>query len=87
MDVSRIAVYIITYVFEFAVVYVYCRNMFQSRFNKNVEISVGLTGFVGVGLILYMASYTSFFKKAVWINILFFAVFYCCYISCMFSRL
>ena len=85
MDVSRIAVYIITYVFEFAVVYVYCRNMFQSRFNKNVEISVGLTGFVGVGLILYMASYTLFFKKIVWINMLFFAVFYCCYIACMFN--
>lgn len=84
MEGCRLAVYVITYIFEFAVIYVYCRNMFQSKYNKSVEIAVGLIGFVGIGLILFKGLFGVLFENIVWINTLFYFIFYFLYIFCLF---
>ena len=84
MKIHRLVVYVIAYLFEFAVIYVYCQNTFRSKFNKYIEISVGLIGYVGIGLALYIELYTVFSKNIMWVNTLFFIIFCCCYIACLF---
>lgn len=76
MESYRLIIYFITYLFEFVMIYVYCHNIFHSRFNKCIEISFGL--------VLYIILYIILFKNAAWLNVLCFLIFNFGYMFCLF---
>lgn len=85
MESYKLAVYFLTYLFEFLVIYVYCRNMFLPRFNRRVEMSVGIVLYVGIGVVIHKGSYLLLSKNTMWINTMYALTFNCCYIACLFQ--
>lgn len=84
MENYMLGIYFFTYLFEFLVIHVYCRNMFRPKFNRCVEISVGIMLYVCVGITLYKVSYLLLSKSSMWINTLYAFTFNCLYIACLF---